>query len=160
MEESSLLDQMVGEREERVEVPIPVVLEVAPEPAPVCSCGEEGLEAYQIKHHYNTTVHKQNMAAKNMVQLEVNGAWDKMDEDFQAAIDTCKTDPLMAAKMVRRAFTSRHWPNRVHPGSVREFMEENGMAIFDAPPNINLTQSEINNIRQAQIEEYVNGQQH
>lgn len=154
--EEVALDQPI----ELSDVPMPVVVEVESAPAPVCACGEEGLDAYHIKHHFNTTVHKTNMAAKNMVQLEVNGDWATMDPDFQAAIDTGPIDPLMAAKMVRRAFTSRHWPNRVHPGSVREFMEENGMAIFDAPPNINLTQSEINNIRNTQIEEYIDGQQH
>jgi len=137
----------------------PTVVEEV-EPAPVCKCGEEGLDTYHLRHHHSTTVHKDNMAAKNLVQLEVNGEWTTMDPDFQAAIDTCKFDPLMAAKMVRRAFTVRHWPNRVHPGSMREFMEENGMAIFDAPPNINLTQSEIDNIRNQQIEEYINGQQY
>ena len=85
-----------------------VVEEAPEEPAPVCKCGEEGLDAYHLKHHFNTKVHKDNMAAQNLVQLEVNGEWVEMDEDLQTAIDTCKTDPLMAAKMVRRAFTSRH----------------------------------------------------
>ena len=125
-----------------------------------CECGQGNLTEYAKGEHPKTKTHRDNMQAKGAVQLEVNGPWALMPDDLQSAIDTCTSDPLMAAKMVRRAFTSRHWPNRLHPGSMREFMEENNMAIFDAAPNINLTGTEINNIRQAQIEEYVNGQQH
>ncbi len=125
-----------------------------------CECGQGNLTEWAKGEHPKTKTHREAMQAQGAVQLEVNGPWETMPGDLQSAIDTCKVDPLMAAKMVRRGFTSRHWPNQVHPGSVREFMEENGMVIFDAAPNINLTQSEINNIRQAQIEEYVNGQQH
>lgn len=157
---NEVVEPLIGEEVDPGEVP-EVVMAVVTSPREfVCVCGQGHLTEYQLNEHPKTKAHRENMQGQGAVQLEVNGPWELMPADLQTAIDTCPIDPLMAAKMVRKSFTNRHWPNRTHPGSVREFMEEYKMAIFDASPNINLTQSEISKIRNEQIEEYLNGQQH
>ena len=56
--------------------------------------------------------------------------------DLQAAIDGYDLDPRNRAKMVRAAFAVRDWPDESHPGSVRDFMEENGIPFFHLPPHV------------------------
>jgi len=122
-----------------------------------CECGQGNLTEYAKGEHPKTKTHKENMQAKGGVQLEVNGPWLSMPGDLQTAIDTCPDDPLLSAKMVRHAFASRNWPNRAHPGSVREFMQEYNITIFDVPGGANLKQADSDTVRTNQIKEYING---
>jgi len=122
-----------------------------------CECGQGNLNVGQLKNHPRTDTHKENMKVKGWVQLEVNGEWEEMPGDFATAIETAKLDPLMAAKMVRRGFTSRHWPNQKHPGSVCDFMEEHNIPIFNFPTNTQLNNSQLTQLRSTAIKEHIYG---
>ncbi len=56
--------------------------------------------------------------------------------DLQEAIDGYSMDPRDRAKMVRRSFAARDWPNEAHPGSVRDFLIENNIPFFYLPSHV------------------------
>lgn len=47
-----------------------------------------------------------------------------LDLDLQAPIDAVGATMQERAKMVRRAFSKRDWPNAEHPGTVLDFLVE------------------------------------
>ena len=47
-----------------------------------------------------------------------------LDADLQAPIDAVGATMQERAKMVRKAFSKRDWPNAEHPGTVLDFLVE------------------------------------
>ena len=119
-----------------------------------CECGQENLTEYQVGQHVSTKTHRANLEGKGFVQLEVNGPFETMPEDLAQIIAIKDDSPLLAAKMLRFAFTEREWPNRRHPESVREFMTAHSIPIFDNPVGTALTASELNQGRVNAIKEH------
>ncbi len=54
---------------------------------------------------------------------------DELPGDLLSAIEAPALTPQDRAKIVRRGFTARGWPNEEHPGSVRDFLETYGVPI-------------------------------
>lgn len=71
------------------------------------------------------------------------GSQERLDLDLQAVVTATKDSPELRAKMARAAFAARGWPNEKHPGTVRDFLTENGIPTLDttrqAPPVSGLT---------------------
>ncbi len=83
------------------------------------------------------TIHEASDAHKELVGMSPEDNEDRVyPEDLQVAIDGYDIDPRERAKMVRGAFSARDWPNEAHPGTVRDFLEENHIPFFDLPPHV------------------------
>ena len=59
--------------------------------------------------------------------------------DFQSILQM--TDPINKAKAARGAFGARGWPNSEHPGTVRDFLEEQSISYFVPSEEHNLSQT-------------------
>jgi len=58
------------------------------------------------------------------------GLVEVMPPELQAAIDATDRTPQLRAQMVRRSFGARGWPNKEHPGTVRDFLNEHKIPII------------------------------
>ena len=61
------------------------------------------------------------------------------DPDFQTILRM--TDPINKAKATRGAFSARGWPNSAHPGTVRDFLDEQSIPYFVPSGEHNLSQT-------------------
>lgn len=111
-----------------------------------CVCGKEGLtNEWTYTKHVESKAHQEFL----MSQGEV------LPAELRAIIADKDTNPLYLGKMVRQVFSKLGWPNSRHPGTVREFMVQYGIPMFDLPAG-RYGQGEGDIRRQQMIKEYVN----
>ena len=94
-------------------------------------CGLTGLNTVTLAIHVESERHIEAMGmAPEDVEDRVYPA------DLQDAVDGYEIDPRDRAKMVRGAFAERGWPDESHPGTVRDFLEENRIPFFVLPDHV------------------------
>ena len=94
-------------------------------------CELTGLNTSTLAIHLDSESHE------TLVGMSPEDAENRVyPADLQEAIDGYDIDPRERAKIVRRAFSARDWPNEAHPGTVRDFLVDNHIPFFHLPSHV------------------------